>query len=191
MQRPLQRLVRTISHLNIEKQSVAYMSTTEEVRSALRAKSVEKDTFDTNPVKQFVSWFRDACSARATMPDAMTLSTVAYCPKTKLMKPSSRAVLVKDIVLDNKLIPAYMYLRPEAKVDMMDATTYLAQQQGSGAQVEDGFIFCTNYNSRKGVEIEENPWVSLYFLWHELERAVRIEGTHSRRLRRLMLPFQP
>ncbi len=41
---------------------------------------------------------------------------------------------------------------------------------------EDGFIFFTNYASRKGKEIESNPLVSLLFFWKELERQVRIEG---------------
>ena len=42
---------------------------------------------------------------------------------------------------------------------------------------EKGFLFFTNYASRKGKEIEENPFVSLLFFWKELERQVRIEGT--------------
>lgn len=44
--------------------------------------------------------------------------------------------------------------------------------------IEDGkFIFYSNYKSDKGREIEGNPNVSLCFLWKELERQVRIEGT--------------
>lgn len=43
--------------------------------------------------------------------------------------------------------------------------------------VEDGkFIFYTNYNSRKGRQIAGNPYVSLSFVWHKLERQVHIEG---------------
>jgi pyridoxamine 5'-phosphate oxidase len=41
---------------------------------------------------------------------------------------------------------------------------------------ENGFVFYTNYNSRKGLEIEENPYCSILFFWPELERQVRIEG---------------
>jgi len=41
---------------------------------------------------------------------------------------------------------------------------------------ENGFVFFTNYESRKGHEIQENPFVALVFLWKELERQVRIEG---------------
>jgi pyridoxamine 5'-phosphate oxidase len=39
-----------------------------------------------------------------------------------------------------------------------------------------GFVFFTNYQSRKGRDIAANPQASLTFLWKELERQVRIEG---------------
>lgn len=42
---------------------------------------------------------------------------------------------------------------------------------------EEGFLFFTNYESRKGRELAVNPRVSLLFFWKELERQVRIEGT--------------
>lgn len=41
---------------------------------------------------------------------------------------------------------------------------------------ENGFVFFTNYQSRKGKELEENPHGALVFFWKELERQVRIEG---------------
>lgn len=40
-----------------------------------------------------------------------------------------------------------------------------------------GFVFYTNYESRKGQEMSENPHVSLVFCWLELQRQIRIEGT--------------
>jgi pyridoxamine 5'-phosphate oxidase len=45
---------------------------------------------------------------------------------------------------------------------------------------EKGFIFYSNYNSRKGREIGENPNVALAFHWKELERQVRITGQASK-----------
>ncbi len=39
-----------------------------------------------------------------------------------------------------------------------------------------GFVFYTNYNSRKGKEIAENPNACLTFYWAPLEKQVRIEG---------------
>jgi pyridoxamine 5'-phosphate oxidase len=41
---------------------------------------------------------------------------------------------------------------------------------------ERGFVFFTNYESRKGRELAVNPVAALTFFWKELERQVRIEG---------------
>ena len=41
---------------------------------------------------------------------------------------------------------------------------------------ERGFVFYTNYLSRKGQEIAENPFGALLFCWLDLERQIRIEG---------------
>ncbi len=38
------------------------------------------------------------------------------------------------------------------------------------------FVFFTNYESRKGIELEQNPYASAVFLWLELHRQVRIRG---------------
>jgi pyridoxamine 5'-phosphate oxidase len=40
-----------------------------------------------------------------------------------------------------------------------------------------GFVFFTNYESRKGRDLAARPVAALTFLWKELERQVRIEGT--------------
>ncbi len=45
---------------------------------------------------------------------------------------------------------------------------------------EKGFVFYTNYQSRKGMELHENPFGSICFFWPELERQVRIEGKISK-----------
>lgn len=39
-----------------------------------------------------------------------------------------------------------------------------------------GFVFYTNYESKKAVQMESNPWVSLCFPWYELERQIVIQG---------------
>ena len=43
-----------------------------------------------------------------------------------------------------------------------------------------GFVFYTDYRSRKGAELAENPLAALTFLWKEIERQVRISGAVSR-----------
>lgn len=88
-----------------------------------------------NPFKQFEIWLNDALLNEVFEANAMILSTIS-----KLNKPSSRVVLLKDIS-------------------------------------ENGLIFFTNYNSRKGKEIKNNNNVSLVFYWPATERQVRIEGT--------------
>ncbi|WP_322998146.1 pyridoxamine 5'-phosphate oxidase [Castellaniella sp.] len=54
--------------------------------------------------------------------------------------------------------------RPSARIVLL---------KGFDAQ---GFVFYTNYQSRKGEELHANPHASLLFFWPELERQVRIEG---------------
>ena len=41
---------------------------------------------------------------------------------------------------------------------------------------ERGFVFYTNYHSRKGVELAANPYASLVFAWLPVARQVRVEG---------------
>jgi pyridoxamine 5'-phosphate oxidase len=45
---------------------------------------------------------------------------------------------------------------------------------------ERGFVFFTNYSSRKGAELEANPRAALLFHWPALGRQVRVEGPVSR-----------
>ncbi|HET7327971.1 MAG TPA: pyridoxamine 5'-phosphate oxidase, partial [Nocardioidaceae bacterium] len=45
---------------------------------------------------------------------------------------------------------------------------------------DDGFRFFTNYESRKGTDLDHNARCSLLFPWHPLERQVRVEGVAVR-----------
>ena len=40
----------------------------------------------------------------------------------------------------------------------------------------DGFVFFTNYESEKGLQLEANPYAALAFYWIELDRQIRISG---------------
>ncbi len=68
----------------------------------------------------------------------------------------------------------------------MVVTTVSAESRPSARLVllkgldERGFVFYTNYDSRKGHDIEANPAVSLLFPWHDLQRQVRVDGLATR-----------
>ena len=47
----------------------------------------------------------------------------------------------------------------------------------------DGFVFYTNYESRKGAELAANPRAALMFHWETLGRVVRLEGPIQRTTR--------
>jgi pyridoxamine 5'-phosphate oxidase len=46
--------------------------------------------------------------------------------------------------------------------------------------LDDGFVFYTNYESRKADELAANPRCSLLFPWHPVGRQVRVEGAATR-----------
>ena len=73
----------------------------------------------------------------------------------------------------------------EAEVDEANAMTLatVTKEGKPNARIvllkgfnEEGFVFYTNYRSRKAVELDLNPFACIVFFWRELERQVRIEG---------------
>ena len=77
-----------------------------------------------------------------------------------------------DLVLNAKVIePNAMTMATSTKDGVPSARVVLLKGFD-----ESGFIFFTNYGSRKGKEITENPVASALFWWREFERQVRIEG---------------
>ena len=44
----------------------------------------------------------------------------------------------------------------------------------------DGFVFYTNYRSRKARELDANPFAALIFYWHKLDYQIRVEGSVTR-----------
>ncbi len=68
----------------------------------------------------------------------------------------------------------------------MVVTSVSAQGRPSARMVllkavdERGFVFYTNYDSRKGHELDAEPACALLFPWHELQRQVRVEGRAER-----------
>ncbi len=77
----------------------------------------------------------------------------------------------QDAVAANLPLPNAMTLATATMQGTPDARVVLLKGIDGG-----GFVFYTNYLSRKGKELEANPAACLVFLWTELERQVRIEG---------------
>lgn len=77
-----------------------------------------------------------------------------------------------DQVLKSKIDePNAMILATSDKNGIPSARTVLLKSFD-----EMGFTFFSNYKSRKGRELSQNPRASLVFFWKELERQVRIDG---------------
>ena len=80
-----------------------------------------------------------------------------------------------DAVAAQVLEPNAMTLATASRDGVPSARIVLLK--GVDAQ---GFVFFTDYRSRKGAELSENPLAALTFLWKEIERQVRITGSVSR-----------
>ena len=91
--------------------------------------------------------------------------------------------LSKDSCDSNPIRQFEKWLADAQDADLKEPTAMVLATAGPSARVvllkevgENGFVFYTNYDSRKGREIKTNPNCALTFYWGELERQVRIEG---------------
>lgn len=93
--------------------------------------------------------------------------------ESKISKnPFAQFKLWFDLVLKADIIePNAMTIATSTKAGMPSARMVLLKDFD-----ESGFTFFTNYGSRKGKELSENPFASVLFWWREFERQVRIEG---------------
>jgi pyridoxamine 5'-phosphate oxidase len=70
--------------------------------------------------------------------------------------------------------------QPDAEAMTLSTATPAGRVSGRIVLLKDcdarGFVFFTNYESRKGPELANNPYAALTFYWHTLNRQVRIEG---------------
>lgn len=99
----------------------------------------------------------------------------------------SRGGLARKNLSDNPLIQFQTWLEEAISAEVNEPTAVIV-----GTVSEDGkpstrcvllkelrdekFVFYTNYESRKGKQLANSPYISLTFLWHELERQVHVEG---------------
>jgi pyridoxamine 5'-phosphate oxidase len=96
--------------------------------------------------------------------------------------------LTKDSVASDPLIQFNTWLDEALNSEITDANamtvaTVDADRRPSSRVVllkgldEQGFVFFTNYDSKKGSDLAANPNVSLSFFWPQLQRQVIISGT--------------
>jgi len=99
----------------------------------------------------------------------------------------SRGVLSKDQVNKNPIEQFKQWFKQASKFEIpeVNAMTIATASPGGfpSARIvllkevdENGFVFFTNYDGRKGKELEQNPKAALLFFWIELEQQIRIEG---------------
>lgn len=97
---------------------------------------------------------------------SLELSDVVSDPFAQAKRWLDEAVACKDVHEPNAVTVATAdgTGRPSARIVLL---------RGQDAR---GFVFFTNYESRKGRELAENPHAALLFFWDPLERELRIEG---------------
>jgi pyridoxamine 5'-phosphate oxidase len=127
-------------------------------REDYRRAALDRTGLDANPLAQFESWFREATGDQ-TQSRWRKIGIALY-----------------------KLWSALRNHRP-ADINAMTLATADKDGKPSTRTVllksvdERGFIFFTNYDSRKGRELAENPHAALTFFWSELERQICVAGT--------------
>lgn len=105
----------------------------------------------------------------------------------ELRREYSRQILSESEVAENPIDQFTQWFQQVLSAELLDAnamTLSTATKHGKPSSRivllkgvdEDGFRFYTNYKSRKGRELDENPHAALCFYWAPLERQVRIEG---------------
>jgi pyridoxamine 5'-phosphate oxidase len=128
---------------------------TAEIRREYSLGGLRRADLDANPIVQFNSWFAQASSGGRWRKIGIALF---------------------------KLWQAILGCAP-ADVNAMVLSTVDKNGRSSSRNVllkgvdERGFIFFTNYDSRKGLELSENPNASLTFYWADLERQVCVAGS--------------
>ena len=123
--------------------------------TGLRRRDLEAD-----PIAQFKKWFDQATGARAS---GRVRKFRIKLYKRLLMASGAEAMDLTAMTLAT----ADKQGRPSARVVLLKGVD------------QRGFVFYTNYESRKGQELAENPQAALVFYWPDQERQVCIAGEVS------------
>ncbi len=128
-----------------------------DLRREYNLTGLRRRDLETDPIAQFRKWFDQATGARKSG-RVLKLFVKAY--KTLLMIRATEQIDVNAMTLATVDAAG----QPSARAVLL---------KGVDAR---GFIFYTNYHSRKGQELAANPRAALVFYWPELERQVCVAG---------------
>ncbi len=120
--------------------------------------SLDRAALDASPIAQFESWFRDATGEHS---------------QSRWRKIGIALFKLWSAICNHR--PADINAMTLATVDQTGkSSTRTVLLKSVDAR---GFVFFTNYDSRKGRELAENPNAALTFFWPDLERQVCVAGT--------------
>jgi pyridoxamine 5'-phosphate oxidase len=124
--------------------------------------SLSRNDLERNPFTQFSKWFQEAAETRFSGSWLRRIAIGFY----KWLQ----LVFGKPPVDTNAMVLATAGKdgRPSARTVLLKGVD------------QRGFIFYTNYDSRKGLELTENPNAALVFYWPDLERQICISGPVAR-----------
>jgi len=128
-----------------------------ELRREYTLSGLRRSDLDPDPIRQFSKWFEQAAGARVS---GRLRRFCVNLYKTVFLAETSAPIDVNAMTLAT----ADKDGRPSARIVLL---------KGVDAR---GFIFFTNYDSRKGQELSENSRAALTFYWGFLERQVCIAG---------------
>jgi pyridoxamine 5'-phosphate oxidase len=132
-----------------------------DLRREYNLTGLRRRDLDADPIGQFKKWFDQAAGARASG----RLRKFGINLYKKLLMASGAELM--DLTAMT-LATADKEGRPSARVVLLKGVD------------QRGFVFYTNYDSRKGHELAENPQAALVFYWSEQEREVCVAGEVSK-----------
>ncbi|XP_022768404.1 pyridoxine/pyridoxamine 5'-phosphate oxidase 1, chloroplastic isoform X2 [Durio zibethinus] len=156
--------------------------------SALRENYISpeflEEQAEADPMDQFYKWFEDAVVAGLKEPNAMALSTTGKDRKPDgstmgpLEAPAPSGILEKIWELFKKCLNFLKnFAFPSTKYEIRAFNLSSSRMVLLKGVNKDGFVWYTNYESRKARELSENPHAALLFYWDGLNRQVRVEGS--------------
>jgi len=132
-----------------------------DLRREYSLSGLRRNDLAADPIVQFQRWFEQAAGTKMS---GRVRAFLIRLYKRLLMITGAQPLDVNAMTLAT----ADKDGRPSARVVLLKG-------------VDDrGFIFFTNYDSRKGQELAENPHAALVFYWGEQERQVCVSGAVSR-----------